>query len=256
MLISTAPFCSGHGNVHEIIRTLSHQISESPTNPQLYLERAKLLIKHGDHKQALDDIAQVEKLDPSIDRTLILHAEIHSIQKKWLPAKIALDRYIIDHPGDPLPYTMRSEANQQLGNIRASEADLNKAINLHPAPPLKLYLRYIHLLVKNGRNDQALVVYSQAEKKFGHIPSLLTSKARMLGQIHKYNEASDVYALLRRLYPKLSFDWWMEESKLWENHDPEKTFYALNKARASWMLLPARTRALPHYQARYNKINN
>lgn len=252
--LTTAPFCTAHGEVHEIIQRLTKKIITSPNNPQLYLDRAGYLIKHSDLQRALDDISKAEKLDNSSGHGLILRSQVYSAQGKWQEAQQCLDTYIKAHPKEPLAYRLRSDIHHKLDKPHAAEVDLKKSIKFHNRAPLKLYLNYITMLEENEKHEHALLVYDQAEKALGPVPSLLTAKASKLGNMGRRDEASSIYSQLRKEYPSLSFDWWLDESKLWKIKHPEKYDHAILQARKSWTTLPARTRALPHYQSLYKNL--
>jgi tetratricopeptide (TPR) repeat protein len=135
-----------------------------------------------------------------------------------------------------------------------AENGIRRAIKLHPRAPLGLYRQYVELLLKRDDIEEALKVYAGAEKSLGPIPVLRESKARMLRDRGRSDDASEVYSMLREQNPTLSFRWWVEEAQMWKTLDSVKMKRAMMGAKQAWPHLPARTRALPHMRLKYQKL--
>jgi len=253
ILVLTSHGLYGHGDLHEVIGRLSLKIEASPMDTGLLLQRADYFRKHGDIPRALQDVALVEKLQPELTSRHLVLAAIFSDQQRWARAKEELDKLMVVHPDDVTALVLWSRCCESLGLTEQAEDGIQRAIKHHPRAPLAFYRQYVALLLKRDDIEAALKVYAEAEKSLGPIPVLGESKARMLRDRGRPEEASKVYSMLREQNPTLSFGWWMEEAQMWETLDSVKMKRALMGAKQSWPHLPARTRALPHMKLKYQK---
>jgi tetratricopeptide (TPR) repeat protein len=252
-LVTAAPL-AGHGDLHEVIGELSMKIEASPMDTGLLLERAEYLRKHRDMPRALQDVALVKKLQPGLTTRHLVLAAILSDQKKWKRAKLELDKFLVVYPDDVTALVLRSRCCGHLGLTEQAEDGIRRAIKLHPRAPLSFYRQYVDFLLKRNDIEAALKVYAGAEKSLGPLPVLGESKARMLRDRGRPDDASAVYSMLRQQNPTLSFGWWMEEAQMWETRDHVKMKHAMVGAKQAWQHLPARTRALPHMKLKYQKL--
>jgi tetratricopeptide (TPR) repeat protein len=220
----------------------------------LLLERADYLRKHGDMPRALQDLALVEKLQPGLTSRHLVLATIFSDQQRWKEAKVELDRFLAVYPDGVPALVLWSRCCGSLGLTEQAEDGIRRAIKHHPRAPLAFYRQYVALLLKRDDIEEALKVYAGAEKSLGPIPVLRESKARMLRDRGRPDDASEVYSMLREQNPTLSFRWWMEEAQMWKTLDSVKMKRAMMGAKQSWPHLPARTRALPHMKLKYQKL--
>ena len=254
MWVLTSHGLYGHGDLHEIIGELSSKIEASPMDTGLLLERAEYLRKHGDMPRALQDVALVKKLQPGLTTRHLVLAAILSDQKKWKRAKLELDRFLVVHPDDVTALVLRSRCCGHLDLTELAEEGIRRAIKLQPRAPLSLYSRYVEILLKRNDIDAALKVYAGAEKSLGPLPVLGESKARMLRDRGRPDDAAEVYSILREQNPTLSFGWWMEEAQMWKTRDSVKMNRAMMEAKQAWQHLPARTRALPHMKLKHQEL--
>lgn len=243
-----------HSDLHEVIARLDRQIQASPDNVGLLLERAAALRLHGNFKKAIQDVVQVRKLQPALKDCHLALAEIYQAQKKWKQAREEVDLFIAFRPKHSGAYVLRSQLCEQLGLLAQAEKDMHRAIGFTPHAPMKLYRAYIELLLRRNDVEAALKIFDEAEKLFGPVPTLLESKAQVLKTRGRLNEASAIYTQLRKHYPTLGFNWWMEEAPMWETQDNEKARKAYISAERAWHMLPARTRALQHMKVQLEVV--
>src|SRR5687768_851204 len=77
VLLCLAPGeAQGHGEVHEIIALLSREIEAKPKVASLRFERASLYAQNEHFAEALEDLAQVNALDPQNDLPMALRGSI------------------------------------------------------------------------------------------------------------------------------------------------------------------------------------
>ncbi|MFK7909221.1 MAG: tetratricopeptide repeat protein [Akkermansiaceae bacterium] len=244
----------GHGDLHHVIKALDTQIKAAPSDANLFLQRASYHRKHGDFRQALRDAKHAKTLQPKLIDHQLLCARIHADQKDWTRAKAALDSYLTARPKNATGLAFRSKINSLLGKNGAAIKDIKMAIHVHERAPLPLYLQHVDFLLENKNVDTALAVFAQAEKSLGSLPTLLTSKARMLRDYNRPTEASRVYTTLRNTNTKLAYIWWREEAEMWKKHDQKKAKQAILEAKQAWSDLPARTKKLPHMRQQYQNM--
>jgi len=253
LIVGSSPLLA-HGDLHVLIADLDEKLEQSPDNTKWLLERANYYRLHKKFELALVDFNKAKKLNPSIMECHLGLAKVYLDQKNTKLAKSEIDFFIEAKPKHSEARVLRSQIYAEIGMNNAAEEDLKQAIQLSDQPSLKLYLKYINFLVQNDKVDVALKVYSQAEQTVGSAPTLMPHKARMLRDQGHWNEASIVYAQLRNLLPNLSFTWWMEEARMWENQNIKKARQAFLGAQQSWKFLPARTRALSHMKRQHKEM--
>lgn len=234
MMFSSIVTASGHGDLHVLISKLDREIAVNSSDVGKRLERAILLCQHGSFDLALDDLREVKKLAPKRSERHYVAARVYMGQEKWELAKSALDLHISAEPKKGNSYFLRSQVQIQREKLAEAAADLEKAIGLKSPAPLKYFLSLIQIQDGQGRFGQAIATCDHARKTLGDLPNVMMIQARLLDKAKRVEEASAMYALIRKKIPSLTFTMCLEESAMWEEKSPKKALDLLVRAEAAW----------------------
>ncbi len=89
-----------HGDVHQTILALSRELEEKPGNALLLMERAQLYAQYQHYPEALADLEQAERADPTLDTPLALRGTIFRNTGKTAEARTALEAFLKKHPAN------------------------------------------------------------------------------------------------------------------------------------------------------------
>ncbi len=224
----------GHGDIHVLISKLDKEIASSPSDTEKRLERALLLCQHGSYDKALADLKEVEKLDPKRHERHYVAARVYMGQEKWELAQSALDRHLLALPRQSHSYFLRSQVHIKRGKPGDAVADMNQAIKLHSPAPLNYYLHLIQIQEGQGQVDKAIAVCDHARKSLGDLPNIMMIQARLLREGGRIEEASQIYAQIRKKTPSLTFSMCLKEAQMWEETNPQKSLSLLTQAETVW----------------------
>ena len=242
MIASGITPANGHGDLHMLISRLDEEIARNPSNPEKRLERAILLCQHGSHDKALADLKEVGKLAPKRHERHYVAARVHMSQEKWELAKSALNQHILALPQQSKSYFLRSQVQIKRGKPSDAVADMNQAIKLHSPAPLNYYLHLIQIQERRGQVDEAIAVCDHARKSLGDLPNIMMIQARLLRGGRRIEEASQIYAQIRKKTPSLTFSVSLEEAQMWEKTNPQKSLSLLIQAELVWNTYSKRKR--------------
>ena len=234
MITLTIIPANGHGDIHVLISKLDKEIASSPSDTEKRLERALLLCQHGSYDKALADLKEVKKLDPKRHERHYVAARVHMGQEKWELAKSALDQHILALPKQSHSYFLRSQVQLKRGKSGDAVADMNQAIKLDSPAPLNYYLHLIQIQEKRGQVDRAIAVCDHARESLGDLPNIMMIQARLLREGGRTEEASRIYAQIKKRTPSLTFRMCLEEAQMWEKKNPQKALGLLIQAESVW----------------------
>jgi len=126
----------GHGEVHEIIALITREIEAKPKMASLRFERASLYAQNDHFAEALEDLAQVNALEPGNDLPMALRGNIFRRMGKPAEARAEQEAFLKKHPAHA---QVRFDYCQTLAELKETEAALRELDALitaaeHPAP--------------------------------------------------------------------------------------------------------------------------
>lgn len=129
---------------------MNSEIDQRPRDPNLYLERSRILRAHGDFDASLADIAQAADLDPNLeavhyDRGLTLLEADRAAE-----AESALSLFLEHAPENADARAARARARMQLGRPIEAARDFDVAIEHQPVPLPERYLDRARALADAG----------------------------------------------------------------------------------------------------------
>ena len=137
MLLCLAPATTeGHGEVHQIIALISREIEAKPKMASLRFERASLYAQNDHFKEALEDLDQVNALEPQNDLPMALRGNIFRRMGKPAEARAQQEAFLKKHPAHA---QVRFDYCQTLAELKETDAALRELDALiaaaeHPAP--------------------------------------------------------------------------------------------------------------------------
>ena len=162
----------GHGDLHEAISALDHEIALRPDAATLYLRRGELHRKDGDWLKAAADYDRAAALDPSLSAVDLARGALELDMGRPEAARMVLDRYIRNKPDDSAGYVARARLLRRQKEAVAAAADFARARALSREPSPELYLESAEALREAGRLDEAVAVLDQGTGRLGPLGSL------------------------------------------------------------------------------------
>ena len=164
----------GHGDAHDLIRTVSEQLREHPRDSDLYYQRGELYRRHGDFDLALADYERAARYStntPMLDlsRGLLL------VDAKWpQTAKVYLDRFLARETNHVVALVTRAKAQLQLQNRDAAVFDYTLAIQASREPRPELFIERAQALITDdgGRLDEAIQGLDEGIRRLGSVITL------------------------------------------------------------------------------------
>lgn len=243
-----------HGSVHERLAAVERKLVDSPQDPALLLQRAKLHEEHGDHDKALEDLATIGRVSPAFVDRWLLEATIHLALEKPEAALAAIDRLMEQQPKSVEGRSLRSRILEILGRHPEAIKDARMVIGMAPEASLQHHLRLIQLLERHGKQADVGVAFSDARRSVGRFPVLLQQEARWLAKVGDREQASKVHAELRETVPGMAFSSHVEEARLWLDHDDDRARLSINQADRAWSELPPAVRTRGAMLAKHREL--
>jgi tetratricopeptide (TPR) repeat protein len=162
----------GHGAVQAQIDAATAAIARAPSDARLYLRRGELHRVHEDWDGALADFDRAATLAPGDDTIDFLRGRTLEQAGRAAPARIALDRYLAQHPDHADALLARARALRALGEYPAAASDFTRAIDLIARPDPDVFLERAHVEIARGDADGALAGIDAGIAGVGSIASL------------------------------------------------------------------------------------
>lgn len=176
--ICVMPRGLGHGDVHDLIASLTQQISAKPS-AELLLRRGQMYRVHGDIAAAAADFDAAEKLDRGLAEVDLARGEMLSEMGKHGEAKAVLDRFVEKRPQHPGGYVARARVRSREGANLAAAGDFATACTLLPDADPSLFLEHARSLQQAGRVEDALRVLDNAIARRGMLVVLMQGALEM-----------------------------------------------------------------------------
>lgn len=172
-----------HGDAHDRIQALTERIAGGEPVADLYLQRAGLLLQHGEALAALEDLDRATdrgSTDPSLD---IVRSRALAAMGRTADARAVLDAMIAAHPDDVRGYLARAERLSAEGAHLAAAADLSRVVELSPRPSPDVFAALARCLERGGQWERALGVLDEGARRTAAAVTLRTLSAD-LAQSH------------------------------------------------------------------------
>lgn|GEM_PF-4750605 len=244
-----------HGDAHERITELTHQLKHSPKDIDTLLERANLYREHKEYELANKDLSLVKKLTPQNSTRIFLHAKLCLDRQQWKLALTHLNQYLRIESKHTEAYHMRAVIHRSLMQPEKAAADLQKAIQFHQSAPASWSVALVNEMMKSSQFEEALRHLDGVLKHHSKVVSLHESRAVVLARLNRPSEAAEVYVSLRKLYPGLTLDYCYLEAELWQNSGrATQEFKSLNEALDAWGKLSFKKKNLESYKFILNQV--
>ncbi len=146
-----ANVASGHDGSHERLARLDQLVGANPDDAWLRLQRAIVRREHGDYGDALADLERARSVAPDLADVDAELARLHFSVHRYSGAAAAADRLVEARPGDSVAYALRAQIRAAVGDHAAAIDDLDRAIELAPAPAPDWYVERARLVAGRGR---------------------------------------------------------------------------------------------------------
>lgn len=242
----------GHGALDEQIAEISAKITETPDNPQLWLDRADLHKSHRDPAAALNDFNQATQIKPPFPPAFLKLARFHRKAGQPTLASQALATYFKIEQA-PTPLAFREKA------LLSSPADA--------LPHWQIYLKNAAAPVMHDYQLAASAALAADDKEtllkfltagLDHSPKsiqLHQLRAQALLSQQDIDGAEKVFQTLSLLYPNLLVKLKYEEALIWEKHHHQAhSSQALAAGLKAYQQLPSRLQKNQDLQTLASKI--
>jgi len=163
-----------HGDLHDQIAAVTRQINRDPTNTAPYLKRGELHRVHGDWETALNDYAQVTRLDPNFWAIDFFRGRMMLEADRPKPARECLNRFLARQPDYSEALIARARVLVKLRKPTAAARDFTRALgHLREAKPEYYLERADAVISRSGRRvETALRGLDEGMKRLGPLPTL------------------------------------------------------------------------------------
>ncbi|MET1255013.1 tetratricopeptide repeat protein [Aliikangiella maris] len=191
-------FLFAHGVKHDRVHQLSHQISKSPNNPQLYIKRGRVYQDSEEYVLAMQDYQQALKLDNNFHEALYWQGYIYSVQGQLELAEKQLLNYLKQQPDSPAGHRTLAKVYEQKNQLNLSIRHFDQAIDVDKKTPPQVYLERtrVQLKIKPLPIVQIEQGLNQAIKNFGAIVTIIELMVESYQHAQQWHKISDAIALL------------------------------------------------------------
>ena len=236
-------------DVAESLEAINKQMLQSPNNPELYVQRGRLLSVAGKYDQALSDLDQANRLKPTpqIDRE---KAQIY-LTAGWHETGLEhASRYVSANAEDPEGRLVRARLLAKLGRIPEAGNDFEAALKNQKDPRLELYVEHAQVLsTEDGAYlDRALQTLNEGIQRIGPVVSLESAALEVELRQNRYDAAlARVEGLINKMPRK---DTWLARKGdvLVQAGKIDEARKVYQEALDAIAKLPARQRQLPATQ--------
>ncbi len=179
LLVLGASAAFAHPPLEERLELVEREITRSPRDAGLVLERAELRREQGDTEAALADYARAEALDPGLAEVDLGRARLFLALGRPAEAEARLDRYLGRRQDDPEGYLLRARAQSRLHRTREAARDYDRALRKAPAPAPDLYLERARMLEQAGETRAAVRGLEAGMERLGALTVLEREAARL-----------------------------------------------------------------------------
>lgn len=184
---------------------LDRQLQQQPT-AENYLQRASIYLRHGDLKQAEQDIAAAATLGNTLQVTL-LHSELLTLQHQPNAAIKQLDGLLQAYPEIPEALQQRARLLVSVGREQEAAHDYHRLLQAIDAQGPGLYLEAANVFAKAEGIELAVAALDAGIKQLGMTVSLQRPAVDYCLQAGLYQSAIERQLQLRQV---------MAESPLWQ----------------------------------------
>lgn len=213
--------------------SVNNELKSNPSNPSLYIKRARLYQKYGDVPMAIEDIDRAIKIDSLVPEFYLLKAELYKKEEGFAEAKRTLDKcllidnrnvqarielgwlaFLIQNYKQAIEYAdaalkinvYAAEAYYLKGMIFQEKNDTAKAISSYITATEQekgYYDAYIQLGVLHINQDKNLAVeyFKNALKIKPKSSEALYNYGYTLQLMGKYDEAIETYEKMLKIQP-------------------------------------------------------
>ncbi|TAE60177.1 MAG: tetratricopeptide repeat protein, partial [Bacteroidetes bacterium] len=180
------------------------KVSAYPNDPNVYIDRAQILIETGDTLSALVDFDFALQLDPANISAIIGRGNLYSSLGKFEEALTDFDRVIAMNPDFAPVYCRRAELFISTGKTSAALSDLDRAIGLQPGYADAWFLRG-KLRYENKQEAAGIADIDRALQITPEHPEAVKLRADIHLARQEWSQAAEVYTrlLARRRSPEV-----------------------------------------------------
>jgi predicted Zn-dependent protease len=162
-LYALAEARAGEGNWYAAASVCTRLMETGHPDPQLLLQRSRLLLKAGDRDAAKRDLVKYISIDPDNTGALGLIGKTYAEEGDIYEALPYLNSNVEKHPGEPSAFRLRGDAWMAARSWEMAVEDYTMSLDLDPedaAANLNLGIA----LINCGRNDDACHYLRKANK--------------------------------------------------------------------------------------------
>ena len=159
---SLAEAYAGAGNYYAAASTYGKLIDDAYPDPELLLNRSRMLIMSGDRDAAKRDLQRYLSIDPDDTGALGLMGKTYAEEGAIYEALPYLNANVEKHPGEASAYTLRGDAWMAARSWEKATEDYSMSLDLNPGDGT-VNLNLGIALIKNGKTDEACYYLRRAK---------------------------------------------------------------------------------------------
>lgn len=171
-----------HGDSHDRLDALSQRIAEGGAGADLYLQRADLLLQHGDPAAALADVVRASEGGYLAPELALLRSRALRALGETGAARAALDVFIAERPDDLRGYVARAELLAGTGEDRSACDDYARVVERSSSPSPDVFAAWARCMDRSGQWRGALAALDEGARRTGAVS--LTSMAVDMALAH------------------------------------------------------------------------
>lgn len=231
----------GHGAIDERVAELTDDLTRSPNDASLHFQLADANCQHEDWVAAMRALARAEELAPGKYPVDLMRGRINLGAKRPELALESLERFLKEQPGNPMALIYRARALALVGRGEEGLADYRAALAVAVNPEPDHFQEVAEVMVRHGREEEAVSVLVAGIAKLGPVPSLILKAMGMEIATGKFDAALQRVDVMRISAPRPE-PWMAKRAEILDLAGRRA------EALAAWQALAAHIAALPNLQ--------
>jgi Flp pilus assembly protein TadD/ADP-heptose:LPS heptosyltransferase len=193
----------------EALKAFDKAVQFAPDSAELWRNLGNVLVQLGRDNDALLSYQHALDLDPRDFNAASKIAALLHRQERWPEALVVLNTCHALQPNHAPTLNLRAIAHRGLRDFEAYLADSLRAHALDPADAESCN-NIGDALQSLGREEEAVMWFDKALALLPENPTILTNKAQVLSQLHRFDEARAIYSRVRSDNPDYAKAEWNE----------------------------------------------
>jgi tetratricopeptide (TPR) repeat protein len=171
---------------------LTAEIAKAPSDPTLYVKRARIYVERGEHEAAIADLEQAAELPGGIGPAAHVHVPLLLRLNRPGEARERAARARAATPDDPVLLLLEAQALESLGRVREAVESYRGFMARQPSPQIEHYFELGRLLTSlgDGKSKRAAIdVYDRGLRALGPVVTLVFPAIELEIELRRWDQA-------------------------------------------------------------------